>query len=116
MLLDISCVARNRCRRLHTHPWRLPILPEIERLTVTMPPELAAVVRQADDYASTSEVVRAALRDWTLKRALRIEELVALKADIDRGWPTSRRPRQGLRRRSDHRPGRKLLADRSPSA
>ena len=94
-------------------------MPEIERLTVTMPLELAAVVRQAvetGDYASTSEVVRAALRDWKLKRALQIEELAALKADIDRGWPTSRRPRQGLRRRSDHRPGRKLLADRSPSA
>src|SRR5271170_8324278 len=55
-------------------------MPEIERMTITMPPELAAVVRQAvetGDYASTSEVVRAALRDWKLKRALQIEELGA---------------------------------------
>ena len=35
------------------------------------------------DNASTSEVVRAALRDWKMKRALQIEELAALKADID---------------------------------
>ena len=57
-----------------------------------MPPELAAVVKQAvetGDYASNSEVVRAALRDWKLKRALQIEELAALKADIDKDWPTS---------------------------
>jgi putative addiction module CopG family antidote len=56
-------------------------MPEIERLTITVPPELAAVVKQAvetGDYASTSEVVRAALRDWKLKRALQIEELAAL--------------------------------------
>ena len=63
-------------------------MPEIERLTITMPAELAAVVKQAvatGDYASTSEVVRAALRDWKLKRALQIEELAALKTDIDKG-------------------------------
>ena len=61
---------------------------EIERLTITLPPEMAAVVKQAvetGDYASSSEVVRAALRDWKLKRALQIEELTALKADIATG-------------------------------
>ena len=63
-------------------------MPEIERLTITMPLELAAVVKQAvetGDYASTSEVVRAALRDWKVKRALQMEELAALKADINKG-------------------------------
>lgn len=61
---------------------------EIERLTITLPAEMAAVVKSADeagDYASTSEVVRAALRDWKMKRALQIEELAALKAEIDAG-------------------------------
>src|SRR5580692_8375409 len=61
---------------------------EIERMTITMPAEMAAVVKgavEAGDYASTSEVVRAALRDWKTKRALQIEELAALKADIDAG-------------------------------
>ena len=37
------------------------------------------------DYASTSEVVREAIRDWKLKRALQMQELAALKADIDKG-------------------------------
>jgi putative addiction module CopG family antidote len=67
-------------------------MPEIERLTITMPPELTAVVRQAvetGDYASTSEVVRAALRDWKLKHALQIEELAALKRTSTRDWPMS---------------------------
>jgi antitoxin ParD1/3/4 len=60
----------------------------IERLTVTMPADMAAVVKGAveeGDYASTSEVVREALRDWKAKRALRLHELEALKAEIDRG-------------------------------
>ncbi|MFY9970426.1 MAG: type II toxin-antitoxin system ParD family antitoxin [Roseiarcus sp.] len=95
-------------------------MPEIERLTITMPPELAAVVRQAvetGDYASTSEVVRAALRDWKLKRALQIEELAALKADIDKGLAdvAAGRVKDFDTDRIIAR-GRKLLADRSPSA
>ena len=61
---------------------------EIERLTITLPSEMAAVVRHAvseGDYASTSEVVREALRDWKMKRALQLQELAALKGDIDKG-------------------------------
>ena len=51
---------------------------ELERLTITMPGELAAVVKAAvaeGDYASTSEVVREALRDWKVKRAIQHEEI-----------------------------------------
>ena len=61
---------------------------EIERMTITLPPEMAAVVKGAvegGDYASSSEVVREALRDWKIKRALQLQELASLKADIDRG-------------------------------
>lgn len=60
----------------------------IERLTVTMPSDMAAVVKAAvegGDYASTSEVVREALRDWKSKRAIQLQELTALKSDIDKG-------------------------------
>jgi antitoxin ParD1/3/4 len=49
---------------------------------------MAAVVKAAvagGDYASASEVVRDALRDWKMKRCLQIQELAALKADIDKG-------------------------------
>lgn len=53
----------------------------IEKISIALPPEMASAIRQAVDageYASNSEVVRDALRDWTQKRALRqqgIEEL-----------------------------------------
>ncbi len=95
-------------------------MPEIERLTITMRPELADAVRQAvatGDYASTSEVVRAALRDWKLKRTLQLEELAALKADIDKGLAdvAAGRVKDFDTDRIIAR-GRKLLADRSPSA
>ncbi len=61
---------------------------EIERMTITLPADMAAVVKGAvegGDYASSSEVVREALRDWKMKRALQLQELASLKADIDRG-------------------------------
>ena len=61
---------------------------EIERMTITLPSDMAAVVRGAvegGDYASSSEVVGEALRDWKMKRALQVQELASLKADIDRG-------------------------------
>lgn len=63
-------------------------MPDLERLTVTVPAEMAVSIRsavEAGDYASTSEVMRAALRDWKTKRALQLDELAALKADIDQG-------------------------------
>ncbi len=49
---------------------------------------MAAAVKgavQGGDYASSSEVVREALRDWKLKRSLQLKEMEALKADIDKG-------------------------------
>jgi antitoxin ParD1/3/4 len=60
----------------------------LERMTITLPADMAAVVKsavKAGDYASTSEVVREALRDWKTKRALQLQELAALKAEIDKG-------------------------------
>ena len=61
---------------------------ELERLTITMPSELAAVVKAAvagGEYASTSEVMREALREWKLRRAVEVETLAELKADIAAG-------------------------------
>ena len=93
---------------------------EIERLTITLPSDMAAVVRSAvkdGDYASSSEVVREALRDWKVKRALQLQELAALKADIDRGLAdlASGRVRAFDTDRLIER-GRQLLAGRSRSA
>lgn len=92
---------------------------EIERLTITLPSEMAAAVKGAvndGDYASTSEVVREALRDWKLKRALRLQELEALKADIDKGLADVAAGRvKKFDPESVILRGRKLLANRSPS-
>ena len=59
---------------------------DIERMTITLPAEMAITVKNAvaeGDYAS--EVIREAVRDWKLKRNLQIQELEALKADIATG-------------------------------
>ena len=58
---------------------------EIERMTITLPSDMAAVVKGAvegGDYASSSEVIREALRDWKMKRALQRQELTSLKATL----------------------------------
>jgi antitoxin ParD1/3/4 len=61
---------------------------EIERLTITLPSEMAATVKEAvdgGDYATTSEVIREALREWKMKRAVQMQELAALRADLQKG-------------------------------
>lgn len=60
----------------------------LERLTVTMPTEMAAAIKLAvegGEYSSTSEVVREAVREWKMRRQLMLSELASLKADIDQG-------------------------------
>ena len=92
---------------------------EIERLTITLPTDMAAVVKGAvadGDYASISEVVRAALRDWKTKRALQLQELAALKTDIDKGLADVAAGRvKDFDATSIIERGRKLLAVRSSS-
>ena len=57
-------------------------MPTIEKLSVALPTEMAAIVRMAVDrgeYSSNSEVIREALRDWTYKRNLREQGLARLR-------------------------------------
>jgi antitoxin ParD1/3/4 len=64
---------------------------KLERITVTMPEEMAAKLRAAVDtgeYATTSEIVREALRDWADEQAKRhtaLERVRALIAEADAG-------------------------------
>jgi antitoxin ParD1/3/4 len=64
---------------------------KLERITVTMPEEMAAQLRQAVDsgqYATTSEVVRDALREWTdhqERRQIALAQLRALIAEGEKG-------------------------------
>lgn len=63
-------------------------MPAVERMTITMPTELAETLRQTvagGEYASTSEVVREALRDWTRSRDAERRDLEALRAAIKAG-------------------------------
>jgi antitoxin ParD1/3/4 len=86
-------------------------MPNIEKISVALPADMLALVRAAvgsGDYASTSEVIREALREWKGRRATR-EEAVA---EIRRLW------REGLATAGRHaldsddikREGRRRLA------
>ena len=57
----------------------------IEKISIALPPEMVSLVRHAvetGEYASNSEVVRDALRDWTQKRSLRQQGI----EDLRRVW------------------------------
>ena len=91
----------------------------IERMTITMPADMAALVKAAvetGDYASTSEVVRDALRQWKVNRAIQIQEIAALKSDIDKGLADVAAGRiKNFDKKKIVERGRKLLASRSRS-
>jgi len=60
----------------------------IERMTITLPAEMAATLRQTvagGEYASTSEVVREALREWARHRDAERRDLQALREAIRAG-------------------------------
>jgi antitoxin ParD1/3/4 len=61
---------------------------QVEKISVALTPELAQAVRetvQAGEYASTSEVIREALREWRLRREERAEAALALRALWEEG-------------------------------
>jgi antitoxin ParD1/3/4 len=54
----------------------------VEKVSIALTPEMAAVVRQAvesGEYASNSEIVREALRDWRLKRNFQQREIEEIR-------------------------------------
>ena len=54
----------------------------VEKLSIALTPEIAQEVKMAvksGEYASSSEVIREALRDWRRKRALMDQELKELR-------------------------------------
>jgi antitoxin ParD1/3/4 len=61
---------------------------KLERITVTMPEEMAAKMRaavEAGEYATTSEIVRDALREWSDQQERREAGLARLRALIAEG-------------------------------
>jgi len=66
----------------------LILMSTIERITITLTAEMAQTVRgavQAGEYASSSEIVREALRDWRHKRALQAQALGERRARVQEG-------------------------------
>jgi antitoxin ParD1/3/4 len=73
-------------------------------MTITMPSDMAEALRQTGaggEFASTSEVVREALREWTRSRNAELRDLEtlrdAIKAGLDSG-PGVCRAARALRR------------------
>lgn len=57
----------------------------VEKISVAVTPEMAAEMRtvvETGEYASTSEVVRDALREWRLRR----EERIHARDELGRLW------------------------------
>lgn len=87
---------------------------KVEKLSIALTGELAEQVRVAvrtGDYASSSEVIREALRDWTDKRERRAAKLSELRSliqeGVDSGEPVEREPLDAFLARN-----RKALAER----
>lgn len=62
--------------------------PRVEKVSIALTADMAAMIRQAVDggeYASASEVVREALRDWKYKQQQREQKIAELKALIEEG-------------------------------
>lgn len=79
-------------------------MPNVEKISIALPPEMLEELRDAVDsgeYASSSEVVRDALRDWTHKRQLQQSGLLELR----NLWQQARRDK------SADRPPNKVLDD-----
>ena len=60
----------------------------VEKLSVAVTPEMAAMMRsavEAGEYASTSEVVREALRAWEYRRKQRDQAIDELRRLIQEG-------------------------------
>ncbi|WP_417493801.1 ribbon-helix-helix domain-containing protein [Maricaulis sp.] len=60
----------------------------MERITITLTSEIAALVRGAvetGDYASSSEIIREALRDWREKRLATEHNSAQMRAFIAAG-------------------------------
>jgi antitoxin ParD1/3/4 len=66
----------------------VPIVSNIEKLSVALTSEQAGALRAAVDsgeYATTSEIIREAVRDWQAKRRLREDDVARLRQLWDEG-------------------------------
>jgi antitoxin ParD1/3/4 len=63
-------------------------MPGVEKISIALTPDLAAAVQEAVEsggYASASEVIREALRDWREKRRLHEQQINEMRKLWDEG-------------------------------
>lgn len=63
-------------------------MPDIQKVSVALTGEQIGALRaavEAGEYATTSEIVREAIRDWQFKRELRQEDMRRLRQLWDEG-------------------------------
>jgi antitoxin ParD1/3/4 len=63
-------------------------MPEVQKISIALTAEQIGALKAAvetGEYATTSEIVREALRDWQFKRELRQEDLRRLRQLWDQG-------------------------------
>ncbi|MBZ9702439.1 MULTISPECIES: type II toxin-antitoxin system ParD family antitoxin [unclassified Mesorhizobium] len=65
----------------------------VEKMSIAVTPQQAAVMREAveaGEYATASEIVREAVRDWLAKRELRHDDIQRLRQLWDEGKASGR--------------------------
>ncbi len=63
-------------------------MPDVQKVSIALTGEQISALKAAVDageYATTSEIVREAVRDWQFKREMRREDLVRLRQLWDEG-------------------------------
>jgi antitoxin ParD1/3/4 len=88
------------------------IVPDIRKISVALTGEQLAALRAAvetGEYATTSEIIREAIRDWQFKRELRQEDIKRLRHLWDEGKASG--PAEPLDFEELRREARKRLAD-----
>jgi antitoxin ParD1/3/4 len=67
------------------HQWEIYNMATVEKLSITLPSEMVSAIKErveAGDYASTSEVLRDAMRNWMRQEEEHRERMKAIKARI----------------------------------
>ena len=70
-------------------------MPEVQKVSIALTGEQLGALKAAvetGEYATTSEIVREAIRDWQFKRELRQEDLKRLRQLWDQGKTSTAAP------------------------
>jgi antitoxin ParD1/3/4 len=70
-------------------------MPDVQKVSIALTGEQIGALRAAvetGEYATTSEIVREAIRDWQFKRELRQEDLRRLRQLWDQGKTSTATP------------------------